>query len=206
VFLGSKKVHAGAVWDEQGGGADAWRDKMRLFEGERYEYVSEMVDIVVPRLRSVDRARLILASLASLRLTINAEYVSSVGTGPTDNRAIYGIAEAGEGAREAFGFMLTPNSLSVAPGMELGLEPMYGLWLMDSCWGFETVSAFDIPLSDLADAKIAVTALPDVEGAVLYYGNARGTLQVRLLNQRGPRPREGPINCSASGIGGPFLC
>jgi len=192
AFLGSKKVHAGAVW-ESASGAQGWAEKMRSFvSGEgRYEYVSEMLDIVVPHL-AADKARaeLVLSSLAALRLTINAEYVSSVGTGPTDNRSIYGMSDvngAGDAAasKDAFGFVLTFNVLSVAPGVELGLDPLYGLWLLKVRWGFKVVSAFDIPLSELGVAKRAVTSLPDVEGAVLYYGNERGTLQLEKWKAAG---------------------
>ena len=167
VFLGSKKVHVGAVWNAKGGVQD-WLAKMACFHAARHEVVSEMVGFVAPKLAA--KADLILASLARWRLVINAEYVSSIGTGPTDNQRIYGL---GCDARESFGFLLTSNALSPQGGLGLGLDFMYGLRLLAS-WGFATVSAFLIPLQDLAQAKAAVIPLPDIEGAVLYYADVRG--------------------------------
>jgi len=115
-----------------------------------------------------------LALLARARLVINAEYVSSIGTGPTDNERIYGLLPA---AREAFGFMLSCNTLRPPSALALGVEPMYGLWLLRS-WGFATVAAFAVPLSQLDSHKAGIIPLPDVEGAVLYYANREGLLQL----------------------------
>lgn len=163
VFLGSKKVHVGAIWNPISGVQD-WLKKMSCFTQDRHEYVSEMVTFIAPKLSS--HGELILASLAKWRLVINAEYVSSVGTGPTDNQRIYGLSSAD--ARESFAFLLTSNTLRPLGGMELGLEVIYGMKLMNS-WTFATVSAFLIPIEKLPLVKSEVIPLQDIEGAVLYY-------------------------------------
>ena len=186
VFLGSKKVHVGAVWNNEknskgSSGVVDWMEKMKVFHAERHEYVSEMVQYIQPHLADTKRAQLILDSLALFRLTLNAEYISSIGTGPTDNEAIYGLKADG---REAFAFMLTFNTMIPSHGCELGLDMLFGLYLMHQ-WGFKTVSAFEIKITELSQMKAQVTTLPDVEGAVLYYSNADGLIQLEKWKSSG---------------------
>jgi hypothetical protein len=169
VFLGSKKVHVGAIWN---GSTQDWAKKMALFKEARHEYVSEMVKYIEPHLQA--RGALILETLARFRLVVNAEYVSAIGTGPTDNERIYALQAD---AREAYGFMFTFNTLCPAAGCELGLDMMSGLRLLHKL-GFTTVAAFHIPLSDLPRAKATVIPLEDIEGAVLYYSSKAGLVQL----------------------------
>jgi len=171
IMLGSKKVHVAAVWSAQGG-VDDWLTKMKHYTAERHAYVNEMTELVASRLRQ--RGELILSSLARYRLTLNAEYISSVGSGPVDNSRLHHLPADGN---EAMAFMLTFNQLHPGPGCELGLEMMFGLFLMHQ-WGFQTVSAFTIPINELAAVKSSISHLPDVEGAVLYYFNEQGVVQL----------------------------
>lgn len=176
VFLGSKKVHVGCTWNRSAASHTAavedWLTKMRLFAADRHEYVSEMVDYIAPLLRAPKQGSRMLDALARFRLVINAEYVSSVGTGPTDNARIYNLPSDAS-SRRAFGFMLTLNTLSPSAesGLQLCVDFMYALWMLRE-WGVDTVSAFVIPLEGLPQAKAAVIPLQDIEGAVLYYSNA----------------------------------